>query len=220
MQKLIKLALVMTSISITTFSPPSFAVEGLSANVGITNNYLWRGITQTQNKAAVSGGIDYEHQSGITFGAWTSNASWAENITYELDLYASYTGNINEQLSYSLGYIYYDYDSAAQTDFSEIFASLTYQNFTFTYNTLADAQAGGNFADDTYISADAEFSLTPQIGLTVHAGSYTFKNAENYRDYAISLTKDEYTLTLSDTDLTNGNDDLAIQVSYTLAIDL
>ncbi len=215
MHKLLK----FTLLGISSLSLPTLAVEGLSANVGVTNNYLWRGVTQTQNAAAISGGVDYE-RAGFAIGAWTSNASWAENMSYELDLYASYSGDLSDKLSYSLGYIYYDYDSAAQADFSEIFASLSYQNFTLTYNTLADAQAGGSFAEDTYISIDAEFALTSALNLALHAGSYQFKNSDNYRNYAISLTKDQFTVSLSDTDLANSDGDLNIQVLYTMNLDL
>ena len=34
------------------------AAGGFAANAGVTNNYIWRGLTQTENGAAVQGGID------------------------------------------------------------------------------------------------------------------------------------------------------------------
>ena len=41
-------------------SPHSF-----SANVGLTSNYIFRGISQTGGKPALQGGFDYAHSSGI-----------------------------------------------------------------------------------------------------------------------------------------------------------
>ncbi|HEY0721869.1 MAG TPA: TorF family putative porin, partial [Gammaproteobacteria bacterium] len=52
------------------------AMAGASANVGATSNYVWRGITQTADGAAVSGGLDYSHDIGLYVGTWTSNTAW------------------------------------------------------------------------------------------------------------------------------------------------
>ncbi len=35
------------------------AQAGASANIGVTNNYMWRGITQTQDGPALQAGLDY-----------------------------------------------------------------------------------------------------------------------------------------------------------------
>ncbi|HCA35603.1 MAG TPA: hypothetical protein DEP13_03060, partial [Gammaproteobacteria bacterium] len=42
----------------------SAASADWSANAGLTNNYIWRGLTQSINEAAVQGGIDYADDSG------------------------------------------------------------------------------------------------------------------------------------------------------------
>ena len=39
-----------------------------SANAAASSNYIWRGLTQTENKAAVSGGIDYASDNGFYVG--------------------------------------------------------------------------------------------------------------------------------------------------------
>ncbi|MEM7452142.1 MAG: TorF family putative porin, partial [Pseudomonadota bacterium] len=56
---------------------PQASADDLSANVGISNNYIWRGLTQTENGTAVSGGIDYAADSGFYAGTWVSNVSYA-----------------------------------------------------------------------------------------------------------------------------------------------
>ena len=53
------------------FSSNVYAVDGLSANVAVTNNYLWRGLEQTNGQSAVSGGIDYASDSGFYAGTKT-----------------------------------------------------------------------------------------------------------------------------------------------------
>ena len=57
-------------------SAPTFAESSFSANASVTNNYIWRGLTQTENEAAVQGGIDFAHDSGFYAGTWVSNVNY------------------------------------------------------------------------------------------------------------------------------------------------
>ena len=201
-------------------STSALAVDGLSANAAAASNYLWRGVTQTTNAAAVSGGIDYEATSGFSAGAWASNADWAENMTYELDVYAAYSNELDNGLGYSVGYIYYSYDSDAEADFSEVNFSLSYDAYSITYSTLVDSDADGDFGDDTYISADAAFEISAGLELGLHVGSYDFDAGGDYVDYGVSLSKNGFTFAISDTDIDGADGDLNFVVSYSVDLDL
>ena len=216
----ISIALTSVLTATSLLSTQAIAVEGLSANVGATNNYLWRGVTQTNNSAAISGGIDYEAGSGFYAGIWASNADWADNMTYELDLYGGYSGSINEELSYDVGYIYYAYDSDADSDFSEVYASLSFGAFTLGYATIVDSDADADFGDDTYISADAEFEVAKDLTLGLHIGNYDFDAGGDYTDYGVSLSKDGFTFTIADTDLDGADGDVNFVISYAVDFDL
>jgi uncharacterized protein (TIGR02001 family) len=48
----------------------------ISANIGAVSNYMWRGVTQTQDGAAIQGGLDAKHQSGFYAGTWISNVDF------------------------------------------------------------------------------------------------------------------------------------------------
>ena len=54
---------------------PAHAFD-LSANAAVTNNYIWRGLTQTTNDAAVQGGIDLNTDVGFYVGTWVSNVNY------------------------------------------------------------------------------------------------------------------------------------------------
>ena len=215
------LAICFSCSMLTTFlfSSNVYAVEGLSANVAVTNNYLWRGIEQTNGKSAISGGIDYASDSGFYAGTWVSNADWAPEMSYELDFYGGFAGEING-LGYDLGLIYYAYpDSRDDVDFSEISASLSYSVFSLSYAVLAEAE-GADFADDSYISGDVSFELASEIGLTLHIGTGTdeFYAGESFIDYSASLSKSGFTFGVSKTDLSD--DDMRVFISYGIDIDL
>jgi uncharacterized protein (TIGR02001 family) len=107
----------------------------VTGNVGVYSQYIFRGLTQTNEEPALQGGLDYSHSSGFYIGAWGSNISWLkENFTspagvvagqydeggsLELDLYGGFRGNFGKtDFTYDIGFLYYWYPgdprSAAQ----------------------------------------------------------------------------------------------------------
>ena len=228
MKNTLKLSAIATLISATTLcSLSASAVEGLSANVGATNNYIWRGLTQSNNRAAISGGIDYEAKNGFSFGTWASNVEYTDEsglvdpvLSYELDVYGAYSNELENGLGYSIGYIYYAYDSDADSNFSEVNFTLSYDAFSVTYNTLVDSDWDSDFGDDSYISADAAFEISEGLELGLHIGRSDFDAGDDYTDYGVSLSKAGFTFAVSDTDIDGADGDINFVVSYTMDIDL
>lgn len=201
-------------------STSAIAVEGLSANVGATSNYLWRGLEQTGGKAAVSGGIDYEASSGFYVGTWASNADWADGMTYELDFYGGFGGSISESVSYDVGFIYYAYpdETSGDADFSEVYVNFSFDALTLGAAVLSSGE-GADFGDTLYLSADYGIALENDAEIALHLGSYTGDwLADESVDYGISISKSGFTLGASKTDLSG--DDLKVYVSYSVDIDL
>ena len=49
----------------------------VSGSVGLTNDYRFRGVSQSDENLAVQGGITITHKSGLYIGTWGSNlAGW------------------------------------------------------------------------------------------------------------------------------------------------
>ena len=44
-----------------------------TSNVGLFSQYVFRGISQTNEKPAIQGGFDLGHKSGLYVGTWASN---------------------------------------------------------------------------------------------------------------------------------------------------
>lgn len=216
----IALASTLLSSSVATFS--ANAADSLSANVSATSNYLWRGLEQTNGKSAISGGIDYSADSGFYLGTWASNADWADGMTYELDFYGGFAGDINENVSYDVGFIYYAYpdESTGDADFSEVYANVSFGALTLGVAVLADGE-GADAGDTIYTSADYAFSLKNEAEVALHIGSYSGDwLAEDSVDYGISLSKSGFTIGASQTDLDGAAGDMKVYVSYAVDIEL
>ncbi len=219
MNKNILITTLSLSLSALFMSSNAIAVEGLSANVGVTSNYLWRDLEQTNGDPAVFGGIDYETSSGFYVGTWVSNASWSPGMTYELDVYGGYTNEIND-FSYDIGFVHYAYpDANDNVDFTEVNASASWKIFTLSYAVLADAK-GANFGDDSYISASTSFEIVPELELSMHiaTGTDAFYAGESFVSYGASLSKNNFTFGLSKTNLSHS--DIKAFISYSVDIDL
>lgn len=216
------LSITLTSLLATSafISTQASAVEGLSANAAVTSNYLWRGITQSNDDAAVSGGIDFESKSGAYVGTWVSSLGGSS----EFDFYAGYTGEAGD-ITYDIGYIFYGYPSSvastADADFSEVYLSLGYDALTLGVSVLADAEWDADFADDIYYSA--EYAIDVE-GLEVgfHAGFYdtdaSFAEGNVYDGYdlGVSISKNGFTFGINDHENTNST----VYVSYSVDFDL
>lgn len=236
MRKRLLAPVIMSLLAASVISAPVYA-DDLTANVSVTNNYIWRGLTQTTNEAAVQGGIDYFHDSGFYAGTWASNVQYgADDVySYEHDLYAGFAG-MAEGFSYDVGYLYYNYDSEAEFDFGEIYGSIGYENLSVSLYVLANTEADEapgqdfGFGKATYVSLDYAMPVMNGTELGLHVGHHQGDFAEafngltdSYVDWAVSLSKDGFAFAITGTDMDDSepaagggfdNDEIKFVVSY------
>lgn len=206
----------------TTLLATSFASTAeVTANVAASSNYFWRGVTQTQDAAAVSGGIDYSNDSGFYAGTWVSNVDFGNKTSYEMDFYAGFSGEAGA-IGYDLGYVYYAYpDAKGSSDFGELYGEISYQWLSAKASYLSNAQNDASSEEDMlYLELNATFSVFTDTELGLHLGRSNgdtvtewFAEDDSYMDYGVSLSKDGFTLGLVKTDL-KADDDIKAYVSY------
>ncbi|MFN3397939.1 MAG: TorF family putative porin [Sulfurimicrobium sp.] len=180
------------------------AASPVSANVTLASQYVYRGISQTREKPAIQGGFDYAHSSGLYVGTWGSNISWlsdadpASSSSVEIDIYGGYKGKVNDDLSYDVGYLRYQYPGSYSPGFTspntnELYVAGTYKMFTLKYShSVSDLFGYADSKGSGYLDASANFELMSGLTLGVHAGHQKIRNWSDfsYTDYKISLTKD------------------------------
>ena len=65
----------------------------IDLTAGAMSNYIWRGISQTQNDPSANAGITYSHDSGLYIGNWNSNVSkamYTKGYGLEVDIFGGY----------------------------------------------------------------------------------------------------------------------------------
>lgn len=186
----------------------------LTGNVGLFSQYIYRGITQTNEKPALQGGFDYAHSSGLYAGIWGSNVSWIGDITptpglsasLELDTYFGFKNTFADDFSYDVGYLRYNYPGSypagfVKPDTDELYGLIGYKWVTLKYShSLGDTFGVDNAKGTNYLDLSANFEVADKLTLGLHAGKQTFKGSSiggvsndslySYTDYKVSLTKD------------------------------
>ncbi len=209
LNSLILAALAVPGVAMAESSP-------LTANVGLVSDYLVRGISQTSGTAALQGGVDYAHSSGIYLGLWGSNMSWITDFgatgtsSLELDTYGGFRGAFADDFSYDLGFIRYNYlgdytpvAGTAKADTQEVYGSIGYKWISAKYSySLGDFLTVPNAKGTSYLELNASYSLADSgVTLGAHYGKQTYKGPDadlaksigldpSYTDYKLSVSKD------------------------------
>ena len=192
------------------FTMPAMA-DGLSANVGLTTDYVFRGISKSDENPAIQGGFDYQDPSGFHAGVWGSNIDFnnPDDGSLELDVYGGYSGEYNK-FSYDVGGIYYAYpgsDSDLNYDFFELYLAGGYDfdfmalNAGLNYSPEYFGDTGNAF----YYYAGVNVPLQHDFSVSAHVGRQEIDDATDYIDWSLGFGYTyldfDFGLTYTDTDL-------------------
>jgi len=196
------LSVSLGSVNIALADSP----HSVTANIGVVSDYMWRGVSQTQDDPAVQGGLDYAHASGFYAGTWISNVDWGgDDPNYELDVYGGYGGSVNDDFSYDINTIYYAYPDGRDSNFWEVATSGTFKWFTLGLAyTVSGDNDGGLFDDgDIYYHGSFDYDELPyDLAFNLHAGYYDFRydtvtlddgfesESADYWNYGASISKE------------------------------
>ncbi|NNJ93059.1 MAG: hypothetical protein HKP55_15395, partial [Gammaproteobacteria bacterium] len=89
-----------------------------SANVAMVTDYVFRGISFSNNEAAVQGGFDAEHTSGVYAGIWGSSINGYGGT--EIDYYIGWAGDVGP-VGLDLGVTEYTAPGNSSFDGTEFF---------------------------------------------------------------------------------------------------
>lgn len=174
-----------------------------SSNVGFTNNYIYRGISQTDKKMALQGGFDISHEKGFSLGVWGSSVKFLEPSTVaesdrahmELDIYGGYTGKIRDDLNYTVGFIHYAYPSSGKDlhyAFTEgnVGLNYTYKDLDLGVKYSYSPEFFGKVGKASYYELNAGYKLPHDLSLVAHVARQQFNNsalARSYTDYLLGI---------------------------------
>jgi uncharacterized protein (TIGR02001 family) len=195
------------------------AQADVSANLTFTDDYIYRGISNSDGGPAVQGGIDYYNDLGIYAGIWatTMDFQYAEdNPKYEFDVYGGISGEF-KGLGWDVGFLRFVYPQAPDSynlDAHEWHIGLSKAvndiYIAAAYHYSPDYSGAGR---SHYVETNIDIPLPYDFNLALHAGRQTFTDNEwygmpDYTDWRVAVSRDiaGFDVELGWTD-TNVNDD-------------
>lgn len=195
------LSLAVASVVATPLMAKAEGFGTVSANVALTTDYYFRGISQTDNDGALQGGFDWSHDSGIYAGVWGSNVDFGDTHI-ELDTYLGFANEIGDTgIGYDLSFLRYNYNDA-DFETNEYTVGLSYSYFSASYSYSDDWYDSGESSN--YVSLGFDYDLPNDFALSASVGK-SFGDAYDkdemgtstdydYVDYKVAVSKDYYGL--------------------------
>lgn len=155
-----------------------------TSNVGFYSNYVFRGISYTNNRPAIQGGFDYTVPSGWYVGTYGTNVSNEDlidfkrtpagpnpNVSMEWDLYGGYNGKINADTTWSAGLLNFGYPGSTHLDTLEANASITWKFLQLKYNhALTDFFSIPGSRNSHYLEGNINYTLPDRFVPTIGKG--------------------------------------------------
>jgi uncharacterized protein (TIGR02001 family) len=153
-----------------------------SANVALTTEYVFRGISQTKEGPAIQGG--YDLTCGIFYaGVWASNLDWGGTALFpgqtgnnavaniEMDWYLGIKP-VTGKITWDLGVIYYSYPNSANLGFNALGAvtSRDYNYLELKVGASGEIWKDGTVGVTVFYSPDYQYESgsvwTTEVGFT------------------------------------------------------
>jgi len=213
MKKIISLAVLATAAGVGA----AHAEGTVSANIALTSDYVFRGISLSDNGPAVQGGFDYESELWYA-GVWASNVS--EGI--EMDVYAGFTPTTGP-VDWDLGAVGYFYpgadDDGAEFDYYELKVGASHDvtdQFTAGAEIYYSPENFGETGDALYWEINGTYQINDAFAVDAHYGNQNIEEPagpgteDDYNTWNIGATHAfhgfEIDLRYHDTDIDAGSD--------------
>ncbi len=216
--KLIKLSLATVLVSTLAFAAEDTSKLSVSGSASLANNYIWRGMTQTDDAPTIQGTLNLGYK-GFYLGAAASNVKFdGVDASIELDALLGYAGEAYG-IGYDIGAIYYAYPkSSKEANFADAYLGLSKD---FEVVKVGAKFYRGVKTNDLEVSNAWETSLSIPLPMSVSFDALYGDYADVGNYYSVGFTKslnDKFKATISYTGIdkdANGVDEENIVAAVT-----
>jgi uncharacterized protein (TIGR02001 family) len=169
--------------------------SNFSWNLAFTSDYVFRGVSQTDRKPAVQGGVDYSFgDSGFYVGAWASNVDYGDGTPdIEVDTYVGWNTDLSDAVNLDIMLTRYNYFGEDEQDFgnidyNELIGVLTWSEmiaFTAAY-TNDYANTGES---SSYINVTGEWEVAESFTFSAGVGRTDFEDSDGYTDWMLGVSR-------------------------------
>ena len=182
--------------------PASAQASGLpgnfTANATLTSDYVFRGISQSDEFPALQGSVDWSLEPiGLYLGSWASTVDLPD-AGIEIDFYGGLNG-VKHDFTWDIGAIYYMYpgaDDDLEYDFWELAVAAGYDFNLFAVSTALNISpdyfgpADQSIYPAAYLSVPLPYSFTATGSVGYLWTDNDRGGVDDYADWSLGLTFD------------------------------
>lgn len=189
-----------------------FVVTG---NAAVTSDYVFRGISFSDEDPAVQGRVDVSHATGLYTGTFVSTVDKPWGASYnqvggeedlEIDVFAGWTRQFGDFNDYGVdvGLVNYGFtDNPDDTDWAEFYAAANWRWFSVRYHTQISGMEMGD-----YYRGQFRYTFADRYTVKAFAGFFdldrVLRETDEYMHYGVGAAVDfmgfNVDLTFHDTD--------------------
>lgn len=164
------------------YAPEPEEEHALSVQFTLITDYVFRGVSQTEEEPAAQFNINYTHDSGLFLNVWTSNVDYGSaggDEIVEIDYTIGYATELYG-FDWEVGYTYYDVPREDTFDQNEIFLGMGHSS---SYGDVMFRWWYNYEDEDHYIEANYVKGLDYDFEVGLHAGYIdTHDGHDNHND--------------------------------------
>lgn len=171
--------------------------SGFSWNLGLTSDYVFRGVSQSDEEIALQGGLDYSFASGFYVGTWASTVDFgAGSPDTEVDVYVGWNTDLSDSWNFDVNLVRYTYhgesDGYGSIDYNELIGVFTL-NDQWTFTAAYANDYGNSDTKSYYLAAGSSFDIGNEFSLDTSVGfndfDYDGGGSDNFFDYSIGVSR-------------------------------
>ncbi|HYQ24725.1 TorF family putative porin [Stenotrophomonas sp.] len=167
------------------------AASPFSWNITGVSDYMFRGVSQTDENPTGQAGLTYTSPVGVYAGVWGSGVDFGDGSPeFEVDYFVGYNVDFSENVNFDVMLNRYTYPGASELAYNELITKTSFaKNYNVTVAYTNDVWNSGT--DGWYYAVGGEWPLPNDFSVTANVGRSTFEHglAKDYTDFNIGVSR-------------------------------
>jgi uncharacterized protein (TIGR02001 family) len=163
------------------------ALPEVTGELTLSSEYVFRGVSQTQEDPALQLGVDLLWDFGLHVGAWASNVDFTSAATAEIDLVLGWEVQLTRSLRLEAGGQLFSYAEESELNYLEYYLEVGFgEALTVAARYTSDvveAAAEAGYLEASYVI----LPLHDGPEWELHAGYSTFEEGPDVLDYMLRV---------------------------------
>ncbi|UWX03704.1 hypothetical protein H1235_13065 [Pseudoxanthomonas sp. NC8] len=160
-------------------------------SIAAVSDYVWRGVSQSDEDPTGQAGVTYSHDSGFYVGTWASGVDFGSGKPdFEVDGFIGYNTDFSESVNFDVMVNRYMYPDAGGLNFNELITKTTFID-TYALTVAYSDDYAGTDEDAWYFNAGGSWELPHEFGLSAGVGYNLTDDAlgDDYVDWNIGVNR-------------------------------